>query len=77
MLSSNNKIHSNARNQLFASSNSTIRRRNNGKPSEDRIVGKDEELINATADLTQGLRSTMQLMQEELDKSVISTELLR
>ena len=31
----------------------------------------------ATSDVTEGLRRTLQLMQQELDRSLISTELLR
>jgi hypothetical protein len=32
--------------------------------------------MSATSDVTEGLRRTMQLMQQELDRSLISNEIL-
>ncbi|KAL8293724.1 hypothetical protein RQP46_000425 [Phenoliferia psychrophenolica] len=37
----------------------------------------DDALMSATTDVTEGLRRTLQLMQQELDRSLISNELLQ
>jgi protein transport protein SEC20 len=37
---------------------------------------EDEALMSATADVTSSLRNTMQLMQQELDRSLLSNQLL-
>ena len=36
----------------------------------------DDALMSATSDVTEGLRRTMQLMQQELDRSVLSNQML-
>lgn len=54
-------------------SNSGIKSRNSAKDS----TGNGEDaLMNATSDVTEGLRRTMALMQSELDRSLISNETL-
>ena len=37
---------------------------------------KDDELMSATANVTDGLRRTRQLMEQELEKSSLSAEML-
>lgn len=41
------------------------------------MCSADDALMAATSDVTEGLRRTLQLMQQELDRSLISTEMLR
>ncbi|ORY75959.1 hypothetical protein BCR35DRAFT_306014 [Leucosporidium creatinivorum] len=38
--------------------------------------GGDDALMSATSDVTEGLRRTLQLMQQEVDRSAVSNELL-
>lgn len=37
---------------------------------------KDDELMNATANVTDGLRQTRQLLEQELERSSMSTQML-
>ncbi|GAA5859079.1 hypothetical protein JCM8547_003995 [Rhodosporidiobolus lusitaniae] len=39
--------------------------------------GGDDALMSATSDVTEGLRRTLQLMQQEVDRSLVSNELLQ
>ena len=55
-------------------STSNIKSRNNTTTNNG---GEGEDaLMTATSDVTEGLRRTMNLMQDELDRSLISNELL-
>lgn len=36
----------------------------------------DDALMAATSDMTDGLRRTLQLMQQEVDRSLVSNEML-
>ncbi|KAM0790686.1 hypothetical protein ACM66B_004544 [Microbotryomycetes sp. NB124-2] len=38
--------------------------------------GEDDALMSATSDVTEGLRRTLQLMQQEVDRSMMSNEML-
>lgn len=42
----------------------------------DSPCSADDALMAATSDVTEGLRRTMQLMQQELDRSLVSNEIL-
>ncbi|KAI5478449.1 Sec20 family protein [Pseudohyphozyma bogoriensis] len=60
------------RDQLFLSTSSSKGR----APKTETFASPDDALMSATADVTEGLRRTMQLMQQELDKSLVSNEIL-
>ena len=47
-----------------------------GLPSVPCIDSKDDELMSATANVTDGLRRTRQLMEQELEKSSLSAQML-
>ncbi|MBW0472961.1 hypothetical protein O181_012676 [Austropuccinia psidii MF-1] len=48
----------------------------NSRPSHNRSTNPDEALMSASSDVAQSLRHTLEVMREELDRSVLSTHLL-
>ncbi|KAM0754038.1 Sec20-domain-containing protein [Meredithblackwellia eburnea MCA 4105] len=49
-----------------------------GRPTTGETnASADDALMAATADVTEGLRRTLQLMQQELDRSLVSAEMLQ
>jgi protein transport protein SEC20 len=61
------------RSELFSSSKSSAQSR----PSKaETHASKDDELMSATSNVTDGLRRTRQLMEQELERSVLSTQML-
>ena len=45
-------------------------------PTTSTTTSKDDELMNATANVTDGLRKTRQLLEQELERSSMSTQIL-
>lgn len=59
------------RNDLLKSSAAT------SKVVKEQTTGSsDDALMSATSDVTDNLRQTMQMMQQELDRSVLSNQML-
>ncbi|KAK4052391.1 Protein transport protein sec20 [Microbotryomycetes sp. JL201] len=48
----------------------------NGDKGPSSGQGEDDALMSATSDVTEGLRRTLQLMQQEVDRSMMSNEML-
>ncbi|GAA5827236.1 hypothetical protein JCM5353_007989 [Sporobolomyces roseus] len=69
-------LHYSNRDELFASSGAGGGRDSPAPGGDRKGQSGDDALMSATSDVTEGLRRTLQLLQSEVDRSLVSNELL-
>lgn len=67
---------SSQRDALFASSRKGVSAPASAIAQNSSGSSKDDELMAATANVTDGLRKTRQLLEQELERSSLSTQVL-
>lgn len=67
---------SSQREALFGTARGSAGRSSSQSATTPASTSKDDELMNATANVTDGLRKTRQLLEQELERSSMSTQIL-
>lgn len=65
-----------ASNSLINSRSELLKQSTVNKPDRSRSSNPDEALMSASTDVAESLKSTLNLMKQELDRSVLSTQML-